>query len=242
MITLIHCLYRLPHLSLEEFQAHWLEHHALFARGVKALRSDIQYHTLANNPMARPAIGQAEPYDGFAVTCWDNLQALAADLKEGTVFWEAREDEKRFVDHRRSVTCVAQEHVIVEPQGACPYVLVECHRHRAGQNRAAFQESWLRIHGDFGRRIGATGLMSGYIQNHVVSCDEEEHLANALGIVQNTWDGIGMAYYDTIAQFKASMTLPDVIEEAFTAENHFTDHERLVSVLTRRHVIKSIVR
>jgi hypothetical protein len=201
----------------------------------------VQYHTLANNPMTRPALSSVEPYDGFAVTCWDSLEVAQDEIGKGSDFMAVLEDQKLFIDHTRLVTCMMQEHVIVEPEGSSPYVLVECHRHRPDLNRAVFQESWLKVHGGFGRRIHALGLMSGFIQNHTLSDEGDIDMFKTIGIDQKAWDGIGMAYFESIAQFKAMATLPMVTEEAFKAENNFDDHESLVSVLTRRHVMKNII-
>jgi hypothetical protein len=58
VIKLIYCLRRLPELSLEEFQGHWLEHHADLGRRLKGVRRYVQYHTLANDPI-REAMAQA---------------------------------------------------------------------------------------------------------------------------------------------------------------------------------------
>ena len=242
MVKLIQCLHRLPHLTFHEFHAHWLEYHAQLVRRVKGIRSYIEYHTLCNNPMARPALSSAEPFDGFAAACWDSLGALQAEMEEGTDYRAVLEDEKLFIDDTRSVTCLTQEQVIVEVEGSAPYVLVECHRHRPDLDRATFQDSWLNVHGAYGRDIYAQGLMSGFIQNHVVSHEADADMLNALNIDLDTFDGVGMAYFQSMAKFKKMASLPVVKDESFQAEDDFDDHERMVSVLTRRHEIRNIVR
>jgi len=242
MIKLIRCLHRLPHLTLEEFHAHWLEHHAQLVRRVKGIRSYVQYDTLYNNPMERPELSSAQPFDGFGAACWDSLDAYQTEMEKGSDFKAVLEDEKLFVDHTRSITCLTQERIIVEVEGVSPYVLVECHRHRPDLDRATFQNSWLNIHGAYGRDIYAQGLMSGFVQNHVVSHETDQDTLKTLGIDLDTFDGIGMAYFESMAKFKKMVSLPVVKDESFQAEDDFDDHERMLSVLTKRHAVKNIVR
>ena len=52
MLKLLYLLRRLPGLSLEEFQDHWLEYHCRFGRANRAVLRYVQYHTLANDPIS----------------------------------------------------------------------------------------------------------------------------------------------------------------------------------------------
>ncbi|MBI3950219.1 MAG: EthD domain-containing protein [Acidobacteria bacterium] len=242
MIKLINCLRRLPHLSLEEFQAHWLEYHSQFGRRLKLIRRNVQYHTLAHDPI-REALAEAsesgiEPYDGFVITWWDSLDDIKTELENNPNVAAAREDEKLFVDHNRSVHCLAQEQVIIEPEGSVPYVLIQCLRRRADIDQAAFQAAWLR-HADIGRRAHTQGLLKGYIQNHTLPQGDSPEDP---GATQQTWDGVVTAYFDSIAQFKALVTSPLVAQESLEDTKTFIDHSRSVSMLTRRSVISDVVR
>ncbi|MBI3951665.1 MAG: EthD domain-containing protein [Acidobacteria bacterium] len=247
MIKMIYCLRRLPHLSLEEFQAHWLEHHSQFGPRLKHARRYVQYHTLTNDPiqeaMAQAAASGVEPFDGFAVSWWDSLDGFKTEMEKSDVVAAALEDEKFFIDHKRSVACLTQEQVIVEPEGAVPYVLVECLRRRSELNRAAFQKAWLK-HSEIGRRAHAQGGLQGYIQNHTLLEGDTIGLEGleALGTAPETWDGVATAYFDSVAKFKALVASPLAAEEAFEDERTFIDHKRSVNVLSRRHVFKDIVR
>jgi hypothetical protein len=242
MVKLIQCLHRLPQLSPEEFHNHWLRCHAPMVNRIRGVRSYVQYHTIEQNPMARPKVSGVKPFDGFAAWCWDTLEALREEMKQGGDYRDVLEDEALFIDHSRSLICLTEERVIVEVEGLPPYVLIECHRHRPDLSREVFQNSWFNIHGGYGRSIHAQGLMSGFIQNHVVSHKAEVELLKEIGIDTDTFDGIGMAYFESIAKFKRMISLPVVKDEAFDAEDDFDDHERMVSVLAVRHPIKSIVR
>jgi hypothetical protein len=171
MIKLIYCLRRLPHLSLEEFQAHWLEHHSQFGRRAKGIRRYVQYHTLANDPireaMLQAGVSSVEPYDGVAIAWWDDLDALRTDMTESPDIAAALEDENLFIDHNQSVAFLTREQVIVEPEGTVPYVLIECLRRNPDIDRKEYQKRWLH-HAHIGRQARAMGLLMGYIQNHTL--------------------------------------------------------------------------
>lgn len=243
MTKLIYCLRRLPHLSLEEFQGHWLEHHSQFGRRLRAIRRYVQYHTLVNDPI-REAMAQAgasgvEPYDGISIAWWDSAEAMKAEMAHNSTVAAALKDEKLFIDPSRSVGCLTQEHVIVEPVGEVPYVLIECLRRRLDIDRAAFQKAWLD-HARIGRRAHAMGLLMGYIQNHTLLGDAGR--IEGLGAQEEPWDGVVTAYFESVATFKALVASPLATQESFEDEKKFIDHSRSVDILTRRHVIKNVVR
>ncbi len=96
MIKLIYCLRRLPRLSLEEFQGHWLEQHSQFGRRSPLIRRYVQYHTLVNDPI-REAMAQAgasgvEAYDGVSIAWWDDLAAMHRDMSTSPHVAAALED------------------------------------------------------------------------------------------------------------------------------------------------------
>ena len=239
MIKVVSCLRRLPNLSAEEFQQHWQEYHASLLLRVKHLRECVQYATVGNNPMARKKIGSDTPFDGFLVCYWDSLGALRSAMATPE-YAAVANDFQYFLDHTRSYTCLVDEKVIVDLDHPSSYALVECHSHRPGQTRADFHRSWLEVHGDFGRKIYQTGLMPGYIQNRVVTMSAEE--AKPFGFDQETFDGVGFAFYDSAVQLIACASLPIVTKDAFKAEDSFTDQARLGSVLTRRVILRSAAR
>ncbi len=241
MIKLISCLRRLPHVSAQDFHAHWVGYHAQLLRRVTSLRCYAQYPVVGSNPMARNALSNTEPFDGFEAWWWDSLDSLQCARAEDSDYITAIADRKHFVDGARSLTCLVEEHVITEPEGKSESVLIECHHHPPGRSRQAFQESWLRIHGAFGRRIQSMGMMSGYLQNHVVSNLPSGTCAE-LGFDQDRYDGIGMAYFESVSILQATASLPVVTEEAFRAEHDFTDPDYLVSLLAHRRVVKTLVR
>jgi uncharacterized protein (TIGR02118 family) len=246
MLKLVYLLRRKPGLSLEEFQAHWLERHATFGRSNPAVRRYVQYHALANDPI-REALAQAgdgataESYDGVAIAWWDSLDAMRAAM-QGDEVAAALEDEKHFIDHGRSVAVLTDEHVIVEPIGEAPIVLIECLRRRDDIDRSTFSERWLH-HGHIGREAHARGLLQGYIQNHVLAEDDARvGEIDDLGSAEESWDGVVTAYFHSLAVAKELFTSPLASEQSYEDEKTFIDHSRGLYLMARRHVIKDLVR
>lgn len=121
MIKLTFCARRLPHMSLEEFQRYWKENHGPLVReraAALAIRRYVQVHRLETplNEAMRASRDTADPYDGVAELWWDSVEAMVA----GTSSEEGRkagrellDDERKFIDLRRSALWVGQEHEIV---------------------------------------------------------------------------------------------------------------------------------
>ncbi len=121
MIKLTFCLRRLPHLSREEFQKYWLEHHAPLvashAKTLKILRY-VQVHASfdAMNEGARASRNAPEPYDGVAELWFESEDSMAANAGQPGVAEAALlllEDERKFIDLENSPLWFNREHVIV---------------------------------------------------------------------------------------------------------------------------------
>ena len=121
MVKLTFCLHRLPQLSRDQFLRHWAETHAPLVRKHAAalrIRRYVQLHPDAG-PMSdavRKTRGAPEAFDGVAELWWDSvedLQAAGATAEGRAAGAELIEDERRFIDHRRSPLWFSREHVIV---------------------------------------------------------------------------------------------------------------------------------
>ena len=228
---------------MPEFQAHWLEHHSQFGPRVKAIRRYVQYHVLLEDPireaMAQAGVSKVEPFDGVAIAWFDDLESLQKGLSAEPNIQAALEDEKYFIDHSRTTACIAEEQVIVEPVGKGNYVLLECLKRRPDMDRKRFSELWSH-HAHIGRRAHEMGLLMGYIQNHTLLGDAGK--ASGLGDGSEPFDGVVTAYFDSIAKFKALVASPLASQESFEDEKKFIDHSQSVDMLSRRHVIKDLVR
>lgn len=123
MIKLVFCLHRLPSLSREEFQFYWRETHAPLVKSVAAtlrIRRYVQLHSLpandATNQMLLASRGGPEGYDGIAELWWDtpeDLLAASATDEGRRASIALLEDERRFIDLRRSPLWIARENVVV---------------------------------------------------------------------------------------------------------------------------------
>jgi len=243
---LVYLLRRKPGLSLEEFQEHWFCRHAAFGRSHPAVLRYVQYHALANDPI-REALPQAgdgsdtKSYDGMAVAWFDSVAAMRAAMTSQAVA-AALEDERHFIDHNRSVAVLTDEHVVVEPSGDAPIVLVECLRRIAGIDRRTFSERWLG-HGAIGREAHSRGLLQGYIQNHAIAEDDARVAEiEELGSTGENWDGVVTAYFHSLAIAKELFADPLASEKSYEDEKTFIDHSQNLYFLARRRPIKDLVR
>jgi hypothetical protein len=243
MIKLIYCVRRLPHLSMAEFQQHWLEHHSQFGPRVRAIRRYVQYHVLLDDPireaMAQAGVSKVEPFDGIAIAWFDDLESLHKGLSDDPHVQAALEDEKHFIDQTRTSACIAEEHVVVEPVAPGNYVLLEVLRRRSDIDRKRFSELWSH-HAHIGRKAHAMGLLMGYIQNHTLLGDAGK--VSGLGDESEPFDGVVTAYFDSVAKFKALVQSPLASQESYEDEKKFIDHSQSVDMLSRRHVIKDLIR
>lgn len=122
MIKLTFCLRRLPHLTREAFQAHWMGlHRDLMIRNKQALgyRRYVQSHTIGGDLAGRveSSRGGPEPFDGTAEVWWDDMAVLERALRspEGRAAGRALfEDEKRFIDLAKSPVWLSEEKVVEE--------------------------------------------------------------------------------------------------------------------------------
>lgn len=242
MIKLIYCLRRLPGLSLREFQEHWLEQHARFGRENRIIRRYAQYHRLEDDPiltaMAQAGSTQVEPFDGVAISWWDDIESVRTAMGSPEVA-AALADELHFIDHSRSTACLATERVIIEPCADVPIVLFECLRRRADIDHAEFSRRWAE-HGHIGRRSHAAGLLMGYVQNVTLTEGAQDGLEAIAG--PDSWDGVTTGYFESIAKMKTLMASPLVTKDAYEDECKFMDHARSGFFVTRRHMIRDIIR
>lgn len=120
MIKLTFCLHRLPHLTREEFQRYWFEHHApLVAQHSEVLRIRryVQMHSVTDalNDAIRASRDAPEMYDGVAQLWWDTIEDLRGPqtpqrLAAGQALLE---DERKFIDLPRSPLFFGNERAIV---------------------------------------------------------------------------------------------------------------------------------
>ena len=123
MFKLITCVRRLPHLSAEEFDAHWRERHAALIQAESRALKIRRY--IQNSPLPDPALQEAiragrnaeiVDFDGCAELWWDSREDFLAarTTPEGAqALARVLEDERRFVDLERSKLWFATERTIL---------------------------------------------------------------------------------------------------------------------------------
>ena len=121
MIKLTFCLTRLPHLSREEFQAYWFNHHGPLVRSVAdvlRIKRYVQTHSAAEE-LSQPfqaTRGGPPGYDGVAELWWDSWDDLSANADNqaardaGLMLLE---DERKFIDLSKSPLWWGEEKPIV---------------------------------------------------------------------------------------------------------------------------------
>ncbi len=123
MLKLIMCVKRRPHLTREEFDHYWRNHHAPLVikhAGRLGIRKYIQTVPLANSPV-QSALQQTRnsslvEFDGCAELWWDNLAShlAARETKEGlTALRELIDDERKFVDFAHSQLWYGEERLVI---------------------------------------------------------------------------------------------------------------------------------
>jgi uncharacterized protein (TIGR02118 family) len=121
MLDIVFCLKRRPELSPEEFRRYWRERHAPLVAGhadTLGILRYSQHHTINSTltEVLRAGRGCApEHFDGIALISFeslDTLQAAAATPAGIAAGVELLEDERRFIDHERSVIWFT-DHVLV---------------------------------------------------------------------------------------------------------------------------------
>lgn len=127
MLKLIMCVVRLPHLTRDEFDAHWLEIHGPLVRAyqevlwIRRYIQTVPLRSAAVQAAIRTSRGTLPvDFDGYAELWWDSLDAHleARSTPEGRLALQALiEDEKRFVDLTRSQLWYGTERQIIPTAG-----------------------------------------------------------------------------------------------------------------------------
>jgi hypothetical protein len=97
----------------------------------------------------------------------------------------------------------------------CPLVRV------AQISAQQFNDYWLNVHADFGRR----DPNSRYRQLHA-SPHRTSALVAASGFGAATFDGVAQAYFTDPDELRAKLSSPEIAMEAYEDERRFIDHER----------------
>ena len=121
-MKLTFCMYRLPHLTREQFQDYWENKHPLSAPAnaveVLGIRKYVQVFPLSekeNSPLREIRNGVSE-FDGVAEIWIDDHETFKKQWNSGEgqkAFKAFLDDEKNFVDWERSVCFLGEEKTVL---------------------------------------------------------------------------------------------------------------------------------
>lgn len=101
-------LRRRPDLSVDQFQSYWRDTHAPLARKIPQIRRYVQAHTLGQ----LGSDGGERKYDGFALTWFDDVDAMRASNQEPDMA-AIREDEGKFLVAGGAPFMITEESIVV---------------------------------------------------------------------------------------------------------------------------------
>jgi uncharacterized protein (TIGR02118 family) len=122
---LVYCVRRASHLSEEEFQHYWLEHHGPLVRSLwedgrfPGMLRYVQSHTISGAPSdnLQASRGSGPAYDGITEV-WFDVAAQQAGRGTTGAAGDAGErlfeDESKFIDFEHSSVFMTTEHVIFD--------------------------------------------------------------------------------------------------------------------------------
>ncbi|MDE0942878.1 MAG: EthD domain-containing protein [Alphaproteobacteria bacterium] len=221
MIKICELAYRNPGMSVEDFQAHWLNNHGPIVARIPGIRRYVQCHPkLAGYKKGELAC------DGVAEIWVDDKEALRA-MAQTAEFAAAKADEPNFIDGNRLVELLTTETVIKDaPMPRDGVKSISLLKFKVGMDKAEAQAYWRDPHGLIALE---TKTMRRYVQCHV-----------RLGAYRKAEppkiDGLAMAWFDTIDDMRLSAGT-ETYARIKADEVNFLEPGAIGTILTQEHVI-----
>jgi len=122
LVKLFFCLRHLPGQALDAGQLYWRTNHGPLIRGVSTgfrMQRYLQVHYCAHaleSPLTESRATKVPPYSGHAEAWFNRADLLSmANVPEAARAMElAIEDERKFIDFRRSAMWLGKEHVFID--------------------------------------------------------------------------------------------------------------------------------
>lgn len=252
MIKLVVAVARKPSLSVEAFQAYWLDRHGpLVAACAPALglRKYVQSHRIQHpaNEALRGVRGMLPPLDGIAELWWDSVSdmlAAAATAEGGEAGRVISEDEANFVDLAQCVAFLTREHLVFDRtghQGIGPdavkvaYLLAR----KDGMSPAECHETWLRDHGKLAASFAEVSHFAKYVQSHAIEPELNDGLRALRGFAPPL-DGLTEIWLNAPGDLKRGVATEDGRRAAAALaedERRFVQLDQSRCFVTREHVI-----
>ncbi|MGR9091955.1 MAG: EthD domain-containing protein [Gammaproteobacteria bacterium] len=220
MIKLIALFRRKPGLSVEQFQAYWLDTHATKVCRLPGVRRYVQSHTLLSGYRDRtPAC------DGMAELSFDNSDRLR-ELAGTPEFAAVLRDRGEFIDIGSRIEIIAEDVVIKD--GAIPangVKNIELVKKKSSMSPEAFHEYWITVHGPLG---GSIPQVQRYVQCHTYAEAYRTEHAPAL-------DGVALTWFDDTNAMRDAARTAEYTDTRDDEDNFLT--VPLDFVITKEHVI-----
>lgn len=162
---------------------------------------------------------------------WDAILTVRGDIADGIAALGSIDDLLHEVIDREQSACFAgYRHTILEATGSIrlTYALGRL----ANLTLAQFQDHWLNVHADIGRR-----LLPPYSYHQIhARVDWALRTSESLGLRSSGFDGIVECHFPDVQAFKVQLSRPDVSDEALADERNFIDHARSIPALYRMDV------
>ena len=210
---IVFALRRLPHLTREEFQAYWFDHHGPLVASHAATLGIVRYQQVHTRQESRQT----------TVDCFDGVAELWVDPARRSPDSEATaeatrallEDERVFVDHSRSPVWIADEDVRLEgPRTGLR--MTATLRRNPSISREQFRDHWRELHGPWAMRHPEVFGFRHYVQLHAPADADDNPIAKARQ-APPAFDGVSEIYRDP----------PTASAEAVAAlRQEFLDDER----------------
>lgn len=185
---------RPPEMPIEAFRDHWATVHAKNVSRLPGIGRYVQ-STAHDSAYSR---GREPVFDALGELWFDDdwFDGLAASAEYAV----AREDASTFTD-RSSTVCLPVEDVPLIDGPHAPLKLVMFVRRRPDLTTAQFRAHWLDVHGPIAVR---NPFMRRYVQLHTP--------AAAAVAPPASYDGVGMVWFDTMEDLRASGATPAAVE------------------------------
>lgn len=113
--------------------------------------------------------------------------------------------------------------------------MVYCLRRKPSLSLEEFQQHWLEHHSQYGKRVKT---LRRYVQLHTLANDPiREAMAQAGASGVPTFDGMSLAWFDSLEAMQKELTANPVVSEALEDEKHFIDHTRSTAFLVDERVV-----
>jgi uncharacterized protein (TIGR02118 family) len=248
LLKLAFLLHRKPGMTRQEFQTYWRETHAPIVNKYKESGYTAQYvqcHTRESSmtdAARRSRAGEGNPltdiFDGVAQIYWNDISDIQKGMdhplgKEGGR--AMYQDEKNFIDLRRSPLIYGEEHVIIgdpDPMwrtklpraadGTLNLIKMTFPVNRKqGMGEKEFYDYWLNNHGPLVRKYAPNSHILRYVQFHtrrdIPYMDPiRQHRAGKGNEPAPIFDGMAEVWWTSMDDIMASATDPKGPEMAKT--------------------------